>query len=237
MVNQNQKSVFVDDEVASRVLDIIQEAQQYVIITTPYIKLWRHAQTALGLAVRRGIKVTVIVRSENGVLKDVDDLTWLLSNGIEVRAAEYLHAKIYLNEHRVILSSMNLTEFSTKNSLEIGLIVEGERASQQVRDYVTNTLTPLAVPLSLNQAEPSPQTVSGPTQAYGPTELGHCIRCGRPISPNLSKPLCDDCYDVWAEYGNEEYSERHCHACGRPEEVTYAKPLCRECFRMLHSIA
>jgi phosphatidylserine/phosphatidylglycerophosphate/cardiolipin synthase-like enzyme len=232
-MNDSQKTVFVDEEVASRILDIVQEAQQYVIITTPYLKLWRHAQTALSLAVRRDIKVTVIVRSENGALQDVDDLTWLLSNGIEVGAAEYLHAKIYLNEHQVMLSSMNLTEFSTKNSLEIALLVLDDQAQRQVRDYVTGTLMQLAVPVSASPAEPTPQTVSGPTDDYSPRELGHCIRCDQPIPPNPLKPLCDECYDVWAEYSNEEYSERYCHACGRPEEVTYARPLCRVCFRRL----
>jgi phosphatidylserine/phosphatidylglycerophosphate/cardiolipin synthase-like enzyme len=230
----SQKTVFTDDEVAPQVTNIVQEAKQYVIITTPYLKLWRHAQTALGLAVRRGIKVTVIVRSENGVLKsDEDDLTWLLSNGIEVGAAEYLHAKIYLNEQSVFVSSMNLTEFSTKNSLEIGLAVQDKQAIGQIRDYVKNTVMQLAVPLGEPQPAAAPQPATRHAQPASPAVAGTCIRCGRPVPPDPSKPLCDDCYDVWAEYGNEDYAEEYCHACGKPSDVSYAKPLCRDCFRKL----
>jgi phosphatidylserine/phosphatidylglycerophosphate/cardiolipin synthase-like enzyme len=236
MVNQNQKSVFMDDEVASQVLDIVEEAQKYMIVVTPYLELWGHARTALGLAARRGVKVTMIIRKGEWSSKTWEDIDWLADNGILVLAAEYLHAKIYLNDRSAFVSSMNLTEFSTKNSLEIGMMVQEEQAVRQVRAYVSEKLMVLATPVSAPRNEPTPQTVSGSTQAYGPTELGHCVRCGRPIPPNSSKSLCDDCYDVWAEFGNEAYPERYCHACGKPEKVTYAKPLCRECFRMLRRV-
>lgn len=180
----NQKTVFTDGEVDSQVVDIVREAQQYVIITTPFLKLWRHAQTALDLAVRRGIKVTVIVRSENSVLKsDVDDLTWLLSNGIEVGAAEYLHAKIYLNEHAVIVSSMNFYDLSTTNSLEIGLVVKDAQASQQVRDYVNSTLMPFANPVGITEAQPKQQPAHRRAQPQPQAVAGTCIRCGRPFPP------------------------------------------------------
>jgi phosphatidylserine/phosphatidylglycerophosphate/cardiolipin synthase-like enzyme len=106
-----QKSFFVDEEVASEVLAIVREAEKYVVVVTPYLDLWGHAQDAFRLAVKKGTKVTVILRHDPEKLKG-DDVGWLVSNGIKVQAREYLHAKIYLNEHSVLVSSMNLTEFS-----------------------------------------------------------------------------------------------------------------------------
>jgi phosphatidylserine/phosphatidylglycerophosphate/cardiolipin synthase-like enzyme len=241
-----QKSIFVDDEVASQVIDIVREAQQYATIITPYFKLWRHAQRALELAAEKGVHVTVIVRSKDGVPENAHDIPWLLTNGMQVRCIEYLHAKIYLNEHAVMLSSMNFYDFSTNNSLEIGLVVQDEQAARQVRDYVTNTLMRLAKPVSAPQTErrqqpmnrpaqpePRPRPTTTHAQSIQQTAAGTCIRCGGHLFPDLNKPLCDDCYDKWAQYENEDYAERFCHICGRPWETSYAKPLCRDCFRRL----
>jgi phosphatidylserine/phosphatidylglycerophosphate/cardiolipin synthase-like enzyme len=245
-VNNNQRTVFVDDEVASQVTDIVKEAKQYVILITPYINLWRHVQTELGLATKRGVKVTVIIRDEEWKPETREDIAWLQDKGIQVKSAEWLHAKIYLNEHAVFVSSMNLTEVSTRNSLELGLAVRESEAAKRVRDYVTNTVMPQAKPVSAPQTEPRQQPVNRraqpeprprPTtphaQSTQQTAAGACIRCRRPLYPNPDKPLCDDCYDEWAQYENEDYAERFCHICGRPWETSYARPLCRDCFRKL----
>jgi phosphatidylserine/phosphatidylglycerophosphate/cardiolipin synthase-like enzyme len=256
-MTDSQKTVFVDDEVASQVIDIVQEAKQYVILITPYLELWRHAQTALGLAVKRGVKCTVIIRKEDWKPKTMDNISWLQANGIQVKSVEWLHAKVYVNEHGVFVSSMNLTEVSTRNSLELGLAIREREAEKRVRDYIKNTVMPLAVPVSGLNATSAPQAPTrhirrlqgpidvtpryasapqAPTRHTGPpspTVLGTCIRCGRPLYPNPLKPLCDPCYDMWAQYENEDYAEHFCHVCGRPWETSYAKPLCRDCFRKL----
>jgi phosphatidylserine/phosphatidylglycerophosphate/cardiolipin synthase-like enzyme len=230
-----QKSVFVDDEVSSQVINIVQGAKQYVICVTPYLELWRHARTALELAAKRGVKVTVIVRKEDWKSKTLDNISWLLANDIRVLAAEWLHAKIYLNEHALFVSSMNLTEVSTRNSLEIGLAVREPEAQRQIRDYIRDTVMPLAKPVSTLQTEPSQQPVHRPGQDHTQSQavMATCIRCRRPVPPDPSKPLCDGCYDLWAEYGDENYPEQYCLVCAKPAEVTYAKPLCRECFRQI----
>jgi phosphatidylserine/phosphatidylglycerophosphate/cardiolipin synthase-like enzyme len=246
-VNNNQKSVFVDDEVASQVIDIVREAQQYAVIITPYLKLWRHPQTALELAVKKGVQVTVIVRSKDGAPENPGDIPWLLNNGIRVLAVESLHAKIYLNENRVFVTSMNLLESSMKGSLELGLAIQDKQAERQIRDYVNSTVMPQAKQVRAPQIEPREQPVNRPAQpeprprpttthaqSTQQTAAGVCIRCGRPLYPNPDKPLCDDCYDKWAEYENEDYAERFCHICGRPWETSYARPLCRDCFRRLN---
>jgi hypothetical protein len=232
---ESLKTVFVDDEVASKVLDIIRDAQKYVILVTPFLGLWGHAQDAIRLAVNRGIKVTAIIRHEGGTIDNgaVDDVTWFLNSGVEVLAAEYLHAKIYLNEHAVVVSSMNLTEFSTKNSLEIALQVQDKGPQQLIRDYVSKTLMPLAINLRAGLAEPPRSPVRGPAPVYAAPSgaAGVCIRCQRPIALDASRPLCPVCYEVWAAYRNEDFSEQFCHVCGQPSDTCYARPLCRDCYR------
>jgi len=122
-VVESQSTVLVDEEVASHLLAVIRNAQKYVVIVTPYLKLWGHAVEAFTLAVKNRIDIRVIVRLEPNTFES-EDVTALRHIGVKVLAAPLLHAKIYMNEQTILVSSilvssMNFTEFSTKNSLEI----------------------------------------------------------------------------------------------------------------------
>lgn len=226
-MSRSQETVFTDQQVGSKVLDIIQEAQKSVVIVTPYIKLWGHAKRALSLAVKRGINITAILRSNGD--KQNDDLIWLGGNGVKVLTADSLHAKIYLNEHTIFVTSMNLLESSMKNSLEIGIIVSDEQARKAIRDFVNNTLMRLAIPV----------TKSGISRRSADVDIlsnldkgdGYCIRCHREITFNVEKPLCLKCYRSWEEYSDLHYTEKCCHSCGRSFPTSLAKPLCNDCFR------
>jgi phosphatidylserine/phosphatidylglycerophosphate/cardiolipin synthase-like enzyme len=150
---------------------------------------------------------------------------------VDVRGAEFLHAKIYLNEREVLVSSMNLHQFSANNSLEIGLLVKDKEAESQVRRYVTQTLMGRAVRISIETAGPARTPANNSARPVQSAAVGYCIRCSSPIALNPSKPLCSAHYEVWAAWGNEDYEEEFCHACGRPWETSYAKPLCRSCYQ------
>lgn len=59
---------------------------------------------------------------------------------------------------------------------------------------------------------------------------GTCIRCGAKISYDLKKTLCDDCYQVWMQFGNMDYTERYCCKCGKEcYSTSYGSPLCKNC--------
>jgi phosphatidylserine/phosphatidylglycerophosphate/cardiolipin synthase-like enzyme len=231
---ESPKTVFVDDAVPSKVLDIIQDARKYVIVVTPFVKIrdWRHAENALDLAVKKGVKVATIVRckDEKPDWGDIEEVIWLQQHGVDVRTAEYLHAKIYLNEREVLVSSMNLHQFSANNSSEIGILVRDKEAEAQVRKYVVQTLMGRAKRLGVvtaGPARPAATNSARPAQAAA----GFCIRCSTPITLNPSKPLCPGHYEVWAAWGNEDYEEEFCHACGQPSDTSYARPLCRDCYQ------
>jgi len=236
-VSETQKIVYVDDEVAVKILDIIQEAKKFLIIVTPYIKLrdWRHVQGSLDRVLKSGVKVAAVVRLENGVLvqSDTEDVTWLLQNGVDVRGVEYLHAKIYLNEREVLVTSMNLHQFSANNSLEIGLAIRDKDSEAQVRKYVTQTLMGQAKRMGNLLPEPARPPARNSPRPGQNAPSGFCIRCSAPIAMNPSRPLCPPHYEVWAAWGNEDYEEEFCHVCGRPSDTSYAKPLCRSCYQRM----
>jgi len=229
-MTQLQKSLFTDDEVASQVLRIIKDAKKHVVIVSPYVRemiLWGNAVDAINVAMKKGVKITAFVRDEPNVL-ETPDVAALVSGGVHVFAIQRLHAKIYMNEKDVLVSSMNFMRASMQNSKEVALLIKDEEVEQEIRRYVENTLVSLSRPINSTAPTLTPQT---PT--YAPSTVpvvGHCIRCQMVVSINPLRPLCENCYSVWAGYGDEDYEENYCHTCGNPAPTSYAKPLCTSCY-------
>ncbi len=124
-MDRSEKTVFVDEEVQSAILSIIRNAKKYVVVVTPYVGLveprgqWHLAQQAVKDAITRGVRMTFVVRKDWTNEKEaLDDLEWLLESKVDVRTVDRLHAKIYLNESSLLVSSMNLKGSSASGSLE-----------------------------------------------------------------------------------------------------------------------
>jgi len=56
--------------------------------------------------------------------------------GATVYAVDKLHAKIYMNESTVIVTSMNLLESSSKNSKELAIRIDDENGKKEIRSYI-----------------------------------------------------------------------------------------------------
>ena len=135
-MNRPSVEVFTDDQITSRVLDILRDAKKHVTLVSPYNKFWTHLRNELQRTVTRDVRVDFIYR--NG--ERSEDTNWLEDLGVRVHAVENLHAKIYLNESSVLVTSMNLLESSSKNSMEICISVNDKKEQKDVRGYVKTLL-------------------------------------------------------------------------------------------------
>lgn len=101
---------------------IILNAEKSLTIVTPYLKLSSTLLDRLKDADRAGIRMSLIYgknelsETEKKSIKDLANL--------EIYFCPNLHAKCYHNESLMIISSMNLHEFSEKNNREMGILVE-----------------------------------------------------------------------------------------------------------------
>ncbi len=209
------RSFFADDEVSPLILNLVRSAKKNVTLVTPYLRLWNHLENALDEAIATGVKVLLVIREDGE--RRLEDVEWLSKRKIQVRELPWLHAKIYLNESTIILSSMNITEKSATNSREVAFMVK-EKDQDRIRLYVAALIKgsqPVRKEAALNEIKGN----------------GACIRCAKSIDFNPERPLCKNCYQLWAEHSNPDYPERYCHSCGNVREVTFTKPLCRDCFR------
>lgn len=111
---------------------IILNAEKNLTLVTPYLNLSKNLIERLTDADKENIKITLIYgKSELNKTekKKVESL-----NNIEIYFCENLHAKCYLNEQSMIITSMNLYEFSERNNREMGILFEKEKDSQIFKD-------------------------------------------------------------------------------------------------------
>lgn len=111
---------------------IILNAEKNLTLVTPYLNLSKNLIERLTDADKENIKITLIYgKSELNKTekKKIESL-----NNIEIYFCENLHAKCYLNEQSMIITSMNLYEFSERNNREMGILFEKEKDSQIFKD-------------------------------------------------------------------------------------------------------
>lgn len=103
---------------------IIKKAKNELTIVTPYLKLTPNILERILDADTKGVLITIIY-GKSELTKFEQEKLQLLNN-IEVYFLENLHAKCYHNENNMVISSMNLYEFSERNNREMGILIDSE---------------------------------------------------------------------------------------------------------------
>lgn len=118
------------DGISAKIVQTIREADEYLILISPFIKFTDRIKSELTYLtnLKPDVQVEVIFgKNENKKEKSLSlaDFNFLkeLPN-IRISYIKELHAKIYLSEDRLMLSSMNLHSYSQANNFEAGFVIE-----------------------------------------------------------------------------------------------------------------
>lgn len=213
---------------------IIRQARERIVLVSPYLQIPQIIRDRLREAAQRGVAITVVSRDidKPEERRERDDLLSL--PGLSLYTLSYLHAKCYLNEQQLVITSLNLYEFSERN-WEMGVRFTADEpayadAKQEV-DSIIAAATRVSAPA--RGARPGVPAKPAPTPKPAPAvkPKGFCIRCAGHIALNPAAPLCRDCWTVWVVYENEDYPENVCHECGRNADTSKARPRCDRCYR------
>ena len=231
-------------EVSARLEKIIKEANDRLILISPYIKVSKRIRELIQEQDRQKIDVRFVYGKKE---TDPSEKQWLKSmSSVRTSFYENLHAKCYLNEDSALLTSMNLHESSQVNNYEMGVYVSRaedpelyEFLLNEAKYLLTNSDPPV-IDINTNS--------SAPNQTPQKTRRGFCIKCAKdiPFSPrNLDdqekRPYCDECQRNWEKRMDTEWSfetrEKYCHAhgshCpthGKDHDSSYARPVCGDCY-------
>lgn len=214
----------------SEIEDLIRNAGEKLTLISPYLKISNDFKELLKYRNNKD-KATTIVFGKQEL--NPDELAFIQSLRLVVlRFNENLHAKCYLNDERIIITSLNLYEFSMANNKEMGIMLEKSDPSDA--KAIEDTLKEVEFIISTSQLfdftpllmKKSPAHTPKPTSS-NVSAIGFCIRTGVKIPFNIEKPMSYDAFKIWSQYGDPDYPEKYCHFSGEPSngETSVSKPI------------
>lgn len=205
--------------------DIILKAQKELTLLSPYLQLSKTFYERLLDCSNNGVKITVIYGKDELKPNEKKSLAELPT--LELFFFENLHAKCFYNESTMVITSMNMYEFSEKNNREMGVLVNANNDKNLYENAVKEALSikRSADVISLNR-----KTKQKKERNQKNITRGYCIRCEKRIEYNPDKPLCQECYKTWSFFENPEFEENVCHGCGKFETTSVARPQCNDCW-------
>jgi len=131
--------------IANEILQIIKESNEFVYLISPYSQFERDLSTELKLikdaiinSLKRNVDVNFITRSS-----DYKKLKFMHEEGCKIYVIPKLHSKIYCNESKALITSMNLYLASILNNKEIGILL---KKNMELTEF--NTIISYAIDLT-----------------------------------------------------------------------------------------
>lgn len=106
----------------SEIEDLIRNAEQRLILISPYLKLSKDFKELLKYRNNKDKITTVIFGKQElnpNEMKFLQSLRFVI-----LKYNQDLHAKCYLNDDKMIITSLNLYEFSMNNNKEMGVLID-----------------------------------------------------------------------------------------------------------------
>jgi phosphatidylserine/phosphatidylglycerophosphate/cardiolipin synthase-like enzyme len=212
------ENILLGQQISSRIVEIIENAEDYCYIVTPYFNPWYDLIKALKLIQKKQISVAFLVRDEKKISKDIINLN--SKYDFDVYFIRDLHAKLYLNEKEAVITSMNILEYSKDNNYEIGYLVRGkENCDEIVQNIIIGDM--------IKEREES--RLKGSFGRKVEKDF-YCVECRKIIKYSPKMPLCPECYEEWDKNGRRKNSGTYCHECGKKTPTGVNWPLCNECY-------
>lgn len=222
--------------VSSYIEDIIKNAKEEVFLVSPYLQLSQSFFERLQDAQDHNVNITIVYGksdlnpSEVELLKGLSNLTLYFSKN--------LHAKCYFNESSMVITSMNMYEYSEKNNREMGVYITKGKDQEIFEDAHKETMSIIRssdeVQISTPKKAKKNNTKKKSSQPKAKSTEGYCIRCKEEINLNLDSPYCKKCYKSWSFFENWDFEEKVCHSCGGDNSSTMVKPVCYSCYKNLN---
>jgi phosphatidylserine/phosphatidylglycerophosphate/cardiolipin synthase-like enzyme len=216
--------------IANGLNQVIAKADKHILLVTPYISFPAILFERLLDADERGVETTIVFGKTRLKNRELENMVQL--ENLSLFYLENLHAKCYSNEKLMVISSMNLYDYSEKNNREMGIQLTQQEDSDLIKDALRECESIMKAAEPIIERKPKykgNKNYAPSSKAPKKSPQGHCIRCSTPIALDPSAPYCKECYSSWVNYKNMDYREKHCHSCGDKHRTTMRTPLCSQC--------
>lgn len=215
--------------------NIIIEAKAKLVLVSPYLQISKTFYERLKDASNKKVSIKIIYGKDELKPNERNSLAEL--SNVELFFFENLHAKCYFNETKMVITSMNMYEFSEKNNREMGVLIDRNGDKDLFEKAVNETLSIIqsSEQIALRKTErpiyqDPKKTADNKPAKYKKVIRGYCIRCETRIDYDPNKPYCSDCFSVWVQFENPDYQENVCHRCGQYEATSMNRPQDYKCY-------
>ncbi|WP_017495739.1 phospholipase D family protein [Flavobacterium sp. WG21] len=108
------------DKLREQLIKIIETAQDEVVLISPYIQTNTLLLEELEKADNRGVVITIVYKE--GKLSDFERKKLIKFKNLNLLSHPNLHSKCYFNEIYLIITSLNLYDYSQRNNREMGVL-------------------------------------------------------------------------------------------------------------------
>ena len=119
--------------------NIIIGAKRKLVLVSPYLQLSKTLFERLKDAANRDVSIRIIFGKDDLKPNERNSLAEL--KNLELYYFENLHAKCYFNEFEMVITSMNMYEFSEKNNREMGVHIIKEKDNELFDKAVAETIS------------------------------------------------------------------------------------------------
>ncbi|MDP3930111.1 MAG: phospholipase D-like domain-containing protein [Bacteroidota bacterium] len=210
---------------------IIMDARTHLTLVSPYLQISKTLMERLKDASNKRVSIKIVYGKDDLRTNERESLMSL--HNLELFYFDNLHAKCYFNENKMVITSMNMYEFSEKNNREMGVLIDKfeDRKLYEKAVSETNSILQSAEEIKFKKSMKSKYPLRTTNNLKLTKELNaHCIRCKDKIEINPDMPYCEECFEIWDSYSNYEYKENYCHNCGSKANTSMQKPQCFTCF-------
>lgn len=219
--------------ISHHIENIIMGATKELTLVSPFLKISKTLNERLRDASRRNVRIRILYGKNELQPSELKSLAQV--NNLKLLFFENLHAKCYYNESEMVITSMNMYEFSEKNNREMGVKISLQNDQDLFINARNETNSIIGSSLSepfVNEKKSGKFKKASKKKAQKKVWLkGFCLRCESRINYNPEKPYCSNCYAIWAQYENPEYEENFCHSCGDENYSSLVKPVCYSCYK------
>jgi len=207
--------------------NIIINASKWLVLICPYLNITENFLSRLQDADKRKVKICIVFGKSE--LKPAEKAKLQKFENLSLRYYKNLHAKCYLNEDSMIITSMNLLEFSEKTNREMGVLIRKDDAND--KKIYGDAVREVKSIIDLSKAENILIEVENQRiKRRKANNINHASkkkddRAQREegLTNYLKGILTKDVTSFFSKYG-------HCIRCNKQIPYNPDKPYCLECF-------
>lgn len=125
--------------ISSSIEQIIKNSKKKLTLISPYLNPSDYFYRMLAEAEKRKVKVTLVYGKDRQLKPEVEKKLYSYKN-LQIYFYLNLHAKCYFNESILLITSMNLLNYSEKHNREMGVFIEKDKDLKIFNDAIKESI-------------------------------------------------------------------------------------------------